>query len=261
MALAFATEIKNDSLINDLKNKGASSLVVNNLRLAKEICQAVEDGDSQKVIDLVAEGANVNVIYESPKYANFIAPILVASIRLGNNAKLSEQSNVSVEYEKIAIELIKNGANVNGGTYDNWTPLMEASQRDNLELVKLLLEKGADVNAQSYKNGNTALYEASQSSVYYNTTKVAKELVANGADVNTIYKHHLGTTVLHLASKYGNLELVRTYIARGANVNIKDDDGKTALDWAKHPKIPKYSCGSKEDYKGIIIILEPLTQE
>ena len=42
-------------------------------------------------------------------------------------------------------ELISNGANVNAGKQDDWTPIHLSARNGHLEVVKLLLEHGADV--------------------------------------------------------------------------------------------------------------------
>jgi ankyrin repeat protein len=46
---------------------------------------------------------------------------------------------------------------------------------------------------------------------------------------------------IHIAAMQGNLEAVKQHIAAGANVNAKDEDGDTPLDWAiedSHTEVP-----------------------
>jgi len=57
-----------------------------------------------------------------------------------------------------------------------------------------------------------------------------KELVKNGADVNSISDY--GDTALMLASQYGQLEVVKYLLEKSADIHTKDEDGKTALMWA-----------------------------
>jgi ankyrin repeat protein len=70
--------------------------------------------------------------------------------------------------------LLKRGADadVRGGCYK--TPLMIV---ENAEVAKLLLERGADVNARDLDDGKTAL-------MLVKNTEVAKLLLERGADVN-----------------------------------------------------------------------------
>jgi ankyrin repeat protein len=98
------------------------------------------------------------------------------------------------------------------------TALIIASKTGHAEIVKLLIEAGADVYAQDLK-GHTALWWAFQ----YGHTEVAKLLFEAGAGVN------IG---LIEASRYGSTEVVKLLIEAGADVNVTDNDGHTALWWA-----------------------------
>ena len=112
---------------------------------------------------------------------------------------------------------------VNAKNSYGWTPLHEAAYWGNLDIAKLLLERGADVNAKS-SVGNTPLYWAASR----NNLDIAKLLIENGADVNA--KDLNGMTPLHWAAHRGNLDIAKLLIENGADVNAKDSDGKTPLD-------------------------------
>ena len=96
----------------------------------------------------------------------------------------------SVETVKI---LIDNGANVNAQTNEGVTALMYATMfsnttlTSNIETVKLLLDHGADVNSVS-QNGQSALMYACSNTNEYNID-IIKLLIENGADVNAINKN------------------------------------------------------------------------
>jgi len=64
----------------------------------------------------------------------------------------------------------------------------------------------------------------------YNQVKVAKVLLERGADVNAREKD--GGTALMCAAKDGNVKSVKFLLEHGADVHIKSNDGNTALDWA-----------------------------
>ncbi len=59
--------------------------------------------------------------------------------------------------------------------------------------------------------------------------EVAKQAIADGANVNAEF---LGTTPLHSASGGGHKQTIELLIAKGADVNAEDDEGKTPLDYA-----------------------------
>ena len=63
---------------------------------------------------------------------------------------------------------------------------------------------------------------------------VVKQHLAAGTDVNSKFK---GETPLHLAADYGHKEIAELLITNGADLNAKDVDGSTPLDWAIIGKI------------------------
>ena len=81
------------------------------------------------------------------------------------NSKIDSSSKQLLEETKIGgnrdvnkvIELINEGADVNyQGEQDQETALMNASEQGDIEIMKVLLENGANVNLKSH-SGNTAL--------------------------------------------------------------------------------------------------------
>ncbi|XP_063913028.1 uncharacterized protein LOC135129711 [Zophobas morio] len=98
-------------------------------------------------------------------------------------------------------------------------------QKVNLDIIKLLTEKGVDVNAQN-KFGMTALQLACQQGVYEN----AKMLLDFGASINIADKDN--KNLLHYASWKDNKDIIKILIDKGIDVNAQDKLGKTALHFA-----------------------------
>ena len=110
------------------------------------------------------------------------------------------------------------------GDIQTFSPLIRAAERGRTEVVKLLLEKGADVNVKQIGTGATALIMASQGG----HTEVVKLLLEKGADVNA--KDNNGITALLIASSKGRTEVVKLLLGKGADVNVKTtNDGTTAM--------------------------------
>jgi ankyrin repeat protein len=103
---------------------------------------------------------------------------------------------------------------------DGPTPLQLAAYRGNVEEVKLLVARGADVNNAEDSGGTTLLCGAG-------SKDVAEFLVAKGANVNA--KDSGGKTPLLNAGYLGDLGLVELLLDKGADFNAKDNDGATVL--------------------------------
>ncbi|XP_063913882.1 protein fem-1 homolog A-like [Zophobas morio] len=122
-----------------------------------------------------------------------------------------------------AWSLLEEGAHPNGGSgLQQYTPLHSSSFQGHLDIVKLLLKFGADINAQEAE-GYTPLNGA----IWNNHQDVALFLINNNADF-TLYNNNRFTPLMS-AVWVGNLVLVQTLVEKGADVNISSIDGFTAL--------------------------------
>ena len=208
-----------------------------------------DDLDSVKV--LLAAGADLNQV---TGYG--WSPLLVATQN---------------RYYRLGAYLIDHGADVNLANHGGWTPLYLATDNrniesgdypvrkgdmDHLDFIKLLLDKGANVNARMKdstetrtvftnqwldENGATAFLRASQSG----DLVLMKLLLAHGADpkIGTV----LHVTALEVAAGVGwvegityewspeaTLEAVKMLLDLGLDVNAQADTGRTALHGAAH---------------------------
>mmetsp|Transcript_27879 Transcript_27879/g.45551 ORF Transcript_27879/g.45551 Transcript_27879/m.45551 type:complete len:847 (-) Transcript_27879:50-2590(-) len=133
---------------------------------------------------------------------------------------------IVVQNEEFAALLIEKGADV--GYVDEesgLTTLIQAAHRGQLEIAKLLLEKGVNVNAATTE-GVTALVAACSEG----HEELAAALLGGGADVN--HRDQQGTSALMAAAVAGHLDLLQALLAAGAEVNAQNEDGHTALMFA-----------------------------
>lgn len=126
-----------------------------------------------------------------------------------------------------------------------WSALHMAVKDKDEGLVRELLGKGVDVNAQD-NNGRTPLHLAVNDEEV--STVIVMLLIKNGAKVST--KDYRGKTPLHLATHQFSLSAVRILLHAGADVNAKDRHGNGPLEIAQ-----KLAYTDPEIYQDISSIL------
>ena len=108
------------------------------------------------------------------------------------------------------------------------TLLMEAVIKRDHELINILINNGADVNIRDKRNW-TALHFAAQEYDLLSTQK----LVQGGANVDA--QDDYGNSVISRAvfNSRGRGDVIQVLLNHGADVNIKNNSGISALDLAK----------------------------
>ncbi len=110
----------------------------------------------------------------------------------------------------------------------NETPLMRAAYYGKLDVLKFLLEKGADISLTDHR-GNTALLHAAWSG----HTKVVRELLKQGANINE--RNKLNWNALMQASLEGHYSTAKLLLDKDSPTDeIDKEKGATALTLAKH---------------------------
>lgn len=172
---------------------------------AWQLAKAVQDEDTEEIDKIVSENPRI-INYQDSKYGNTLLMLTIMNQQLKSfNALLKNGAEVNTHntydgtsplieacsskyYNLIfAKTLIEYGANINDietgkrrkGNSTRLTPLIAASKTGNLDLVKFLVMKGADINYQN-EFGQSALSE----SVMVSNYEIAYYLLCNGADYN-----------------------------------------------------------------------------
>jgi ankyrin repeat protein len=193
--------------------------------------RAVEYNHLEMARLLVSNGANVNFPGKSGQ-----TPLLV-TMRFPQNLDMFKL-------------LLDSGANVNAraGGLDALDIAINGKQAG---MVKALLEKKADPNAEGAWNGQStvtplirAVFKAEESG----KSDMAALLLQFGADPNL--KDAQGETPLTRAVGNGNTNLMRELISHHADVNETDGQGNPPLTWARRETVKKilFDAGANEDY-------------
>ena len=133
------------------------------------------------------------------------------------HATLFEKGHIEV-----AKLLIERGADVNALGLDEWTPLHFASRFGHLDVAKWLLDRHADSKSKIW-DGWTSLHLAAANQ----HIEIARLLLESDAEVNA--RSEEGSTPLHEASKGGGLDIVRLLLDHHADARMRDNGEDTAL--------------------------------
>ena len=151
---------------------------------------------------------------------------------------------------------LEGGADVNATNKQGYTALQMAVRRGQKEAATLLIEKGANVNAQRKgktpldfagkkeeitallreKGGKTGAEIRAAGSIFlaaqFGLADIVKAQLAAGVEVNG--KNKAGYTALHLASKKGRDEVAGVLLEAKADIAATSRSGKTALHYVAH---------------------------
>ena len=116
-----------------------------------------------------------------------------------------------------------------------------AAAEGQTDLVKVLLDKGANSNA---RNVNWPWWPALHDAASNGHIEVVKVLLDRGAGTSIDVPQMQGNTVLHVAAQNRHAEVVKLLLKNGAKTDLRNTFGKTALDiargsdWADGVKLP-----------------------
>jgi len=187
-------------------------------------------------------------------------------IRIFKNTKTIEQALKYNSVELLEKVLTENNEDVNKKLWDGYTPLLIAVRKNNLEIVKYLVEHGANLKAKN-KYGDTVFHRVAWNRGDYKITEyltkmipayinekdqyghtpldavlrsntlqkggsiqATKVLLENGAD-KVINEKFRGFTPLMVSSP--NVEVMKLLISYGADPDIRNNQGRTTLENTK----------------------------
>jgi uncharacterized protein len=117
------------------------------------------------------------------------------------------------------------------------TVLIWATDLPTLDIMALLIKRGANINTPDF-DGLTPLMYAAANEMYVAAYKPLELLLQHGAKVDL--SSNSGTTALMFAAEAGTMRSVYRLLKAGANPDLRTDDGQTAYDIAmsRHYSLP-----------------------
>lgn len=222
------------------------------LEMCKRIAQALDlpytplsDNQVLSEADLKNTIAKIVVNVSSSVEGGPEAEPLVAAARLGDLGRVRT--------------LLSNGDDPNGVNEDlNW-PLQVAAEEGHVDIIRILLEWGADPDKTISLHGGSALLSAAEegrteavqalltgganpnalndriasfplaAAAGMGKLETVKALLAGGANPNLVHTSKGSLTALQVAAASGRLEIIATLLAAGADVDLGLDKGASAL--------------------------------
>ncbi len=204
--------------------------------------------------DVHAATATGRTALELAAMGGSAGPIVRYLLEHRANARAVDAGNVTTllaatlgnDTESIRL-LVETGVDVNEavkgtdvGDFSGATPLTYAAMAGNVEAVRLLLARGAKANVvtgppnATVKNGTVALgtFTPLLLAAAYGPDAVVKSLIAAGADVNVKDARGMTPLMLAVSNDHGDPAVVSTLLSAGAKLDPKSLAGETAMDWA-----------------------------
>ncbi|XP_044728092.1 serine/threonine-protein phosphatase 6 regulatory ankyrin repeat subunit B-like isoform X2 [Chrysoperla carnea] len=216
--LFYAIENQNLKITKLLLDNGA------NVKDDPELLHSAAMGESPEIVELLLQhNADVNATDKYGKTALFL-PVIRDSYSyltfFGGNSYVNKM-------RKITKLLLDHGANVDAQTPDGETPLQFSMRNEYSHVVEVLLEYNANVNFREKINLETPLHIYARRK----NVEICKILLNKGVDVDAVDCD--GFTALHIASQLGHNEVVTTLLEYGSDINIMTYNNLTPLDYAE----------------------------
>jgi ankyrin repeat protein len=214
--------------VNTANSKGLIPLMVASASAVPVLVEAGAD------VNLV-HGYTGTALYQACRFASLEkVKALVECGADENRAGPEGKTPLMVAIDKTRANIVeylvgRPGIDIEAKAADGDRAINFACYKKPLGMVKLLVGAGAKVNAQPTDEGSPPLVSA----VWGGDLQVVKYLVECGADVNVIYKSDGGNTPLMLAVRDGHIGIVEYLLGRpGIDIDAKSDEGERAIDIA-----------------------------
>ena len=213
------------------------------LRRMSELFEAIKAGDATRIKSLLDNDAR---LLDAP--VDNVSPVLmalyqgkrdIAQLLIERGARLTFAEACAMgERDRVEALLKSDPSLLNRRSPDGYPPLGLAIFFGQPAIARLLIEKGADVEAPAENVNNVAPVHAAAAVRDIDTMRL---LLARGADPNA--RQQRDYTALHGAASRGDIEMGKLLLSHGADPNAKGSDGMTVADVAVkygHPSFAEW---------------------
>ena len=205
--------------------------------MATELFTAIKGGDKTAVERLLERDRGL----ADARDENGLSPILtalyhgkseIAAAILRRGPKLTVfEAAAAGEATRVREIVGRDRGQANAVAPDGYSPLGLAAFFKRRDVVRILLDAGADPRPASRQGGFTPLHSAVATDAGTVDTEIVRLLLAKGADPNA--RSQSGSTPLHTVGFTGDRASLDLLLKHGADPAIKDNDGKSAADIAR----------------------------
>ncbi len=195
---------------------------IRDAELKKGVLTTKSYGDIDVILVGLKGGESVFELQATEKQIGFITQDV---IKYQDNKRALFNAVLEDDIPKLK-SLIDAKVELNVRSVDDITPLTAATILNQPEVVRILLDAGADVNAKDITGWTALIHSASANS----NIEIARALIKARSDINARGIH--GNTALIMAALKGNIAFVKALVEAGADLNVSADiegENSTAL--------------------------------
>ncbi len=238
-ALIEASTVKgNKNIVETLLFAGADVNAVETDINKTALHMAIQHSDNDTIKLLIQSKANVNHIDNEGNAPIDIATKMnntdIVNLLIKNGAPNDLTRAIKYGVNDKVEELLTVSNNINAVDQNGNTPLSLAIKESNVELVKIILDKDANINQISFIDNYHYEYSPLMIASQNGNKEIINLLIENGADVNFVNNSSMSALMVvtfdrHLISPE-QIEIMKSLLDAGANPNLSMIENETTLD-------------------------------
>ena len=230
--------VGNIEIIKILLNAGADVNATESYLNKTALMMAIEYGDNDTIKLLIKSKADINHVDDTGNapidIANKMNNTNIINLLIENGAPNDLARAIKYGVENKVEHLLDRSKNIDALDHNGDTALTLAIKENNVKLVKLIINKKANVNLISFINNYHDEYSPLMIASKNGSNEIVKLLIENGADVNLLNSSSMSAL---MATTYDRnlitpeqIEVMKILITAGANPNLSIIENETTLD-------------------------------